>query len=279
MQDRYVGDVGDFGKYGLLRSLAPALSLGVVWYLTPDEDHNDDGNDISYLNPTPLNLVMYRECNPDLYDALGRIVRGAERFVTSVSEECVLPEGTVFYGDNLTYEGMPANTPATIAARLAHRRVWVDQALDTTQDCDIVFLDPDNGMQVPSTKSHEKKGPKFVYFEEVQPYLDRGQSVIVYQHRDHTTLPEQMRRVCAGLRAHVRNRGQIIALHYYPGSGRTFIVIPAADHETHLTKRISRFMHSQWSRHVSDVTAPTGPPVTYFVQGASSLLASAPGSD
>ena len=39
MQNKYVGDVGDFGKYGLLRRLAcpefteSPLSLGVIWYL------------------------------------------------------------------------------------------------------------------------------------------------------------------------------------------------------------------------------------------------------
>jgi hypothetical protein len=27
MQDRYVGDVGDFGKYGLLRTLGPGFSF------------------------------------------------------------------------------------------------------------------------------------------------------------------------------------------------------------------------------------------------------------
>ena len=37
MQDRYFGDVGDFGKYGLLRALsgtypgAAPLRLGIVW--------------------------------------------------------------------------------------------------------------------------------------------------------------------------------------------------------------------------------------------------------
>ncbi len=41
MQNQYVGDVGDFGKVGLLRALTgvypaatPPLKLGVVWYLT-----------------------------------------------------------------------------------------------------------------------------------------------------------------------------------------------------------------------------------------------------
>ncbi len=44
MQNRYVGDVGDFGKYGLLRylvgvrsstSVADSLRLRVIWYLHP----------------------------------------------------------------------------------------------------------------------------------------------------------------------------------------------------------------------------------------------------
>ncbi len=49
MQDRYVGDVGDFGKYGLLRALSgpfkseAVLSLGMVWYLVPDQGNGGDG--------------------------------------------------------------------------------------------------------------------------------------------------------------------------------------------------------------------------------------------
>jgi hypothetical protein len=48
VQNRYAGDVGDYVKFGLLRALTgaddePALSLGVMWYLTADEDHNQDG--------------------------------------------------------------------------------------------------------------------------------------------------------------------------------------------------------------------------------------------
>lgn len=43
MQDRYTGDIGDFGKLGLLRVLQEQnLLIGVNWYLTPDETHNED---------------------------------------------------------------------------------------------------------------------------------------------------------------------------------------------------------------------------------------------
>ncbi len=48
MQDRYAGDIGDFGKFVLLRAIANQnLPLGVNWYLArpgSHEIHKDDGN-------------------------------------------------------------------------------------------------------------------------------------------------------------------------------------------------------------------------------------------
>jgi hypothetical protein len=35
MQDRYAGDIGDFGKFGLLKALEQTgLSVGINWYWT-----------------------------------------------------------------------------------------------------------------------------------------------------------------------------------------------------------------------------------------------------
>jgi hypothetical protein len=56
VQNKYAGDVGDFGKYALLNFMQEksGLSLGVVWYLV-EPDHTDgdhqakDGKHISYL--------------------------------------------------------------------------------------------------------------------------------------------------------------------------------------------------------------------------------------
>ena len=51
MQDRYTGDIGDFSKLGVLRALQNAgLSIGLNWYLTPDETHNSDGRHVNYLD-------------------------------------------------------------------------------------------------------------------------------------------------------------------------------------------------------------------------------------
>ena len=49
MRHEYVGDIGDFGKYALLKALAGNdLTLGVVWYLNVAHESNNDGQFTSY---------------------------------------------------------------------------------------------------------------------------------------------------------------------------------------------------------------------------------------
>src|SRR3990172_2817198 len=50
MQDRYAGDVGDFGKFALLRAFSGGRLLGVGWYRTSGEgEANNDGRHLGYL--------------------------------------------------------------------------------------------------------------------------------------------------------------------------------------------------------------------------------------
>jgi hypothetical protein len=49
MQNRYVGDIGDYVKLAILRALAHDRRLGVAWWLFPDERHNADGGHREYL--------------------------------------------------------------------------------------------------------------------------------------------------------------------------------------------------------------------------------------
>ena len=51
MENQYVGDIGDYGKYSLLRAFSDAgIKIGVNWYLVPDETQNQDGRYTQYLN-------------------------------------------------------------------------------------------------------------------------------------------------------------------------------------------------------------------------------------
>ena len=49
MKNQYVGDIGDFGKYSMLRAFIDAgIKVGVNWYLTEDDGSND-GKFMDYL--------------------------------------------------------------------------------------------------------------------------------------------------------------------------------------------------------------------------------------
>jgi hypothetical protein len=247
VQDRYVGDIGDFGKYGLLKALcAHDLSLGVVWCLVPDEGGDGNGAHVGYLIPTLANLHRFRTCDPALYDVLGEIVRDGTRSVQSIREQAILPPGTVFYEEPLSFDGMPGIGSAATKARLDHRSGWVQGALEATQGCDVVFADPDNGLES-GTPRHHRKGPKFAYLDELAPYLQRGQSIVVYHHL-HRSYPtgEQVRERLAQVSERL---GESFALLYKRGSPRVFFVVPSEAHRRMLSERARRLVEGSWGQH------------------------------
>ena len=95
MKHPYVGDVGDFGKYGLLRVVGKhpgGMRLGVVWYLTDAQEHNNDGKHDGYLkNGSQRERDSFRNCDPALYDRLGVIRRNSQLDLNMVEDGSVLP--------------------------------------------------------------------------------------------------------------------------------------------------------------------------------------------
>ena len=86
MQNRYTGDIGDFGKLGLLRQLSrTGLSLGVNWYLTRDETRNGDGRYIGFLKND-----AFRTCDEQLWSVLGQIVDAGKRQVSALERPDIL---------------------------------------------------------------------------------------------------------------------------------------------------------------------------------------------
>ena len=254
MQNKYVGDVGDFGKYGLLRALCGAdqhgaeLRLGVVWYLVPDEKGGDGGH-TAYLT-RPEKRGDYHPCDEKLYDALAAIVdpKGRGRKVASIRERGILPRGTAFHERELTFNAMPAWGSATRDARLEHRKDWLRGALEATSSCGVVFTDPDNGLEVKSCRCYNKRGPKYVFFDELAPFVDRRQSLIIYQHIDHSRPAEdQTRRRLSQLEDRLTGCATPFGLLYHRGTARAFLVVPSKDHNDTLLQRARRFLEGSWS--------------------------------
>ena len=264
MQNRYVGDLGDFGKYGLLRALCEprddpdgtVLSLGVVWYLTCPED-NRDGKHVSYLNfdlpePSPQNQEKFRKCDPCLYDALRNVLRTGARKVESIRQSSILPSGTEYYENPLTFEGITGTGRSLQKLRAARRREWLQGALDLTSECDVVFVDPDNGLEVKSTSRTAKKGPKYAFFNELCSYLQRDQSLVIYQHIGRNgKAKDQIRRRLAEIEECL---GQpATALWYRRGTSRVFFIVPTDRHRETLRRRSEQFLQTLWSRHFKQI--------------------------
>lgn len=242
-----MGDIGDFGKYGLLRALcADDLSLGVVWYLVPNEGGDGNGAHVGYLDATPANLRRFRTCDPALYDALGEVVSNGARSVRSVREQALLPSDTVFYEEPLSFDGMPGIGARASQARLDHRTGWVKGAVEATQGCDVVFADPDNGLES-GTPRHRRRGPKFAFFDELAPYLQRGQSLVVYHHL-HRSYPasEQVRERLDQIGERL---GKAFALLYRRGTLRAFFIVPSEARWCMLSERARRLVEGCWGQH------------------------------
>jgi hypothetical protein len=254
MQDRYVGDAGDFGKYGLLRYLSgtPAstagLRLGMVWYLVHDESHNNDGRHLGYLRDPAL-----RECDLELHDVLKDIVRAGERRVSLIEQRRVLP-AAAFFSERLSSEG-----PMAPSVRMANRREWFKRALKTTQDCDLVFLDPDNGLEIPSLLPGSSKSHKYVLMHEVEALLARGQSVLIYQHL-HRRVPHkvQVADAMSRLQRAFWEVPSIVAATFRRGSARTFVLLTSPAQNAMFLSRIAELETSGWGQMFE---ISYGPPV------------------
>lgn len=230
MRDNYVGDIGDYYKYSLLRRLCGhdpisrkmSQSIGVVWYLYPDPCRPNDGQHLDYLQER--NLDKYRPTDPSLYDALSSLIAAQKRSVLEIEQSGILPNAK-FFCEPLSFDGMPKGTSSAIATRLEHRQRWLDRALAATEHCDWVFFDPDNGLEVKSTAKHHDKGPKFCFYDELRPFWDRGQNLIIYQHKNlHQTAQKQINERIAELSS--RFPSSTIQHHYYPShGGRIFFVV------------------------------------------------------
>jgi hypothetical protein len=245
VEDQYTGDIGDFGKFGLLRELArqdPTMRFGLIWYLYPDELHRDDGKFVTYLSPSTKNKRHFHECDPDLYDRLKQLVDDGHRRVSFVPGAAILPASTVYFDERLNFPGAPAARPAA-------REAWLARALGATAECDMLLLDPDNGRECKVTRRRQSAG-KYVYFDEIAPMVERGQTIILYQHLDRSDTAENQiakraDRLEADLRLPVRPR----ALRYHRGSGRAYYFLTQARHERVVDRTIDAFTSGPWSQH------------------------------
>jgi hypothetical protein len=243
MQNRYVGDVGDFAKYALLRRLAQErFSLGIVWYLFGDERHNSDGRHTSYLWKPE-----FRSLDPQLHERLALIVNSGRRSVRRIAETDILPPNTIFFDLPI----MPfTQTRTDRAAREAHRAKWLSRALVVTVDCELVFFDPDNGIETRCVPRHVSKAGKYVFWDELKLFWNRGQSLVVYHHLNRSaSIREQSEALKRKFADQFSDAGVILPLLFRRGSCRHFWIVGQAKHAAGLRSGVETMLRSGWSSH------------------------------
>ncbi|MDE2678130.1 MAG: hypothetical protein OXI76_09510 [Gemmatimonadota bacterium] len=175
MQDRYVGDIGDYAKYSLLRALSHDRKLGISWYLFPDEDSGHGGH-VGYL----LQPDKWRDPDPETFDALRQMMGNfflekQERSVEVIEQSDLLPD-TRFWS-KLTVGGPGGPGQAQ------WRRNWFRKSIDCLKDCDIVFADPDNGLrQREKFEPGQRKSGKSICEDEALRLAANSRPVVVYHH-------------------------------------------------------------------------------------------------
>ena len=257
MQDRYTGDLGDFGKYGLLRAITGAITeekaipLGVVWYLTPDGG-NGDGRQTGYLRLEEKRARQFTRCDPELYGELQRIVKSDEREVAAIERSGLLPASTAYHPGVLNPRGVRKEGGTLREARTRAREEWQREALEVTEESGMVFLDPDNGLETGRMGASELQGAKYAYYEELRPYLERRQTVVVCQHLNRSArAPQQIFLRQREIYEQLGRRA--FAMRYRRGSPRAFIIIPQGPHREEVVERARELLSGPWGRHFSMV--------------------------
>jgi hypothetical protein len=169
VKQQYLGDVNDYRKYCLLGHFADEgrVRVGVCWMLTPD-DRGPDGRKTTYLH----DAQKWRVHDPDLFDMLQRLVLGDEqRLLSRIEASGIIPGATFF--DEIVPDAAEA------------RRGYLSKALEALGGTDLIFFDPDNGIEIKSTPKGRKNSPKFLYWDEIEVAYAAGHSLLIYQHFNH----------------------------------------------------------------------------------------------
>jgi hypothetical protein len=184
MKNQYFGDINDYLKYGILRCFANAgLRIGVCWMLTPD-DSRSDGRKIRYLSdPT-----RWRGPDPILFDSLAEAIRAGSRRVRHFEESELIPNAS--FCQTL----VPNHQPS--------RKRWLTTSLRRLGDVDMLFFDPDNGIEIKSIPEGRKGSNKYLHWNEIHLAWSRGTSLLIYQHFAREKRDRHVSRLTSKLQEH-----------------------------------------------------------------------------
>jgi hypothetical protein len=165
MKNQYFGDINDYRKYGLLRGLSNngKISTLVCWMLT-ENDSRPDGKFISYIG----NKEKFSKYDPELFNILSDCLKSENRGVGLCRDNNIIPNANY-------YESI-------IPDNKDQRNNYFENIYPIATKHDLIFLDPDNGLEINSKRKGNKDSSKYLYYDEVYKLYKQGSSLLIYQH-------------------------------------------------------------------------------------------------
>jgi len=236
MQDRYAGDIGDYGKFGLLKALQKqGFKIGINWYKTIPQDFEKNANGSYKQNDGKHKIPpKLKSCDEALADKLIRIADSEEKRSIKALEMAKLIPDAVYYHEPIS---------------VIRRTEWHQKALQTLSGADLVFLDPDNGLLVKSVTKGSAKSVKYAFYKEVADYIEAGKSVVIYNHRCRKKEEQYFADIENKLREALKviKYGDIQEITFFKRSVRDYFVVSATkDHSKRIKAAIQEMTGGAW---------------------------------
>ncbi len=247
MKNQYFGDVGDFGKYGLLSALLKGpITLGVNWYLTKD-DTQTDGKYTEYLNKSE-----FASCDQELHKFLNDCVTEDRRNVGEI-KKLERFKNVLFYDAILDIERISGLSESGRIARKRVRETWFKSSIEDLSGYDLIFCDPDNGIETKSLSRTGKDSVKYVYISEIERMVDSGFSLIIYNHRDRSPDDLYKSRIREFYQS-VSNKTKMRVLRFNRYSVRDYIVLMQREQLEVIDHQLDEFLcNDKWKRHFEEI--------------------------
>ena len=220
MKNQYFGDISDYRKYGLLRLLSRmgSTKTAICWMLTPD-DNRPEGKFITYLDQPG----KWRFYEPGLFDCLKTIVIDENKRDVSEAQKHQIIPSALYFTDIL-----PDEAP--------QREEYFSLFMRMTQGYDLVFFDPDNGIEVKSKPYGHKGSSKYLYWSEIKDAFSTSHSLLIYQHSPRIRKSQFVKSIVLPLAAHTGSQ----LIYSFQSQYVIFLLVCQEKHQQALQEAIQK---------------------------------------
>lgn len=184
--------------------------------------------------------------DPDVYDVMKRIAFREDKTIQMVEREGIL-HGICFYNTMLDLSGLHWRK------RKEARLKWHESALNSLQDVELIFADPDNSLAI-KKRPTQSDAQKYILLCEIEDYYRRGQQVLYYHHRSRKNAEgwlKEKRQMSMCL-----SDAKLLALSFHRWSARIYIFVLHEDVYSLYHRMLDDFLHTKWGTNQVDGKVP-----------------------